>query len=200
MKKVLYLTNIEVPYRVRFFYELAPHCDLTVLYETKGVEKRNVEWAKSESAAHRTKYLAFRMDIFGLLREITSGYDKIIVGCFNSPVQMVAILAMRLLRIPYILNLDGETFLEGKSVKSRLKRFFLADAEQYLVAGEKAAASIKRYIKDRPVIAYPFGSLSNKEIREKGTAGLSFSISFHGNFVDPSSGSRQDALSAFNAG
>ena len=32
-KKVLYISNIQVPYRVRFFNLLAEKCDLTVLYE-----------------------------------------------------------------------------------------------------------------------------------------------------------------------
>ena len=34
-KKILYISNIEVPYRVSFFNEFAKHCDLTVLYERK---------------------------------------------------------------------------------------------------------------------------------------------------------------------
>ena len=44
-KEILYLTNIEVPYRVRFFNELARHCDLTVLYERECSANRDAAWA-----------------------------------------------------------------------------------------------------------------------------------------------------------
>lgn len=166
MKKVLYLTNIEVPYRVRFFNELAQHCDLTVLYESRASGSRNKIWAKSETICHRVEYLRSRMDITGILKQISSGYDAIIIGCYNSRVQMLAILLMRLLRIPYIINLDGETFLEGRTFKNRMKRFFLSGAEKYLVAGEKAAVSIKSVSENKTIIPYYFSSLSEKEVGE----------------------------------
>lgn len=170
MKKVLYISNIEVPYRVRFFNELAAHCDLTVLYERKKSSNRNDQWAKSEKHNYRIKYLrGISVDpekafSFGILREIFSGYDYIIVGCYNSPVQMMAILVMRLFHIPYFLNLDGEPFLDGRGLKAKLKRFFLTGAEKYLVAGEKAAESLRKITGDREIIPYYFSSLSEEEI------------------------------------
>ena len=95
MKKVLYLTNIEVPYRVCFFNELAKHCDLTVLYERKKSSNRNNEWSKSEKHIFKSKYLngikikAENAFSFGILKEIFSDYDVVIVGCYNSPVQKI---------------------------------------------------------------------------------------------------------------
>ena len=172
MKKVLYLSNIEVPYRVRFFNGLAKYCDLTVLYERKTSANRNGKWAGSEEIQYKAKYLhgiqigaesAFSL---GILKEIFAGYDVIIVGCYNSPAQMLAILAMRLLRKPYIINLDGEPFLHGSGLKTKLKRFFLSGARKYLVAGEKSARSIKEIAGGKEIIPYYFSSLSNCEIRE----------------------------------
>ena len=170
MKKVLYITNIESPYRVRFFNELAKHCDLTVLYEREKSANRNAEWARSEQSDYRKKYLngisvkdenAFS---FGIFKGILNGYDHIIVGCYNSPVQMMAILVMRLLRIPYMLNLDGEPFLNGNSIKAKLKHFFICGAEAYLVAGEKSAESLRAVVGEKSVIPYYFSSLSDAEI------------------------------------
>jgi len=54
MKKVLYLSNIEVPYRVRFFNELAKDRDLTVFYESRRSQCRDTAWAKSEKRRFRT--------------------------------------------------------------------------------------------------------------------------------------------------
>ena len=170
MKKVLYLTNIEVPYRVRFFNELAKSCDLTVLYERQRSATRNEAWAKSQATNYRVKYLhgikiggesAFSL---GILKEILGGYDTVIVGCYNNPVQMLAILVMRLLRISYVLNLDGEIFLGECGWKNRLKSFFISGAEKYLVAGEKSAESVGKIVGEKEVIPYYFSSLSDAEL------------------------------------
>lgn len=167
MKKVLYLTNYEVPYRVRFFNELAQFCDLTVLYESRSSGKRNKTWAHSEQQCHRVKYLGGKISgAAGMLKEIGSGYDAIVVGCFNTPVQMLAILAMRLLRIPYMINLDGEAFLAGNSFKAKLKRFFLSGAEKYLVAGKKAGETLKPIAGGKEIIPYYFSSLLEQEIND----------------------------------
>lgn len=173
MKKVLYLTNIEVPYRVRFFNELAKYCELTVLYERERSANRNQAWAGSIQRNFQVKYLkgykvgnenAFSL---GILKEVFSKYDRIIVGCYNSPVQMMAILTMRLFRIPYILNLDGEPFLSGEGFKKKLKRFFVSGADKYLVAGEKAAESLRDAIgTHKEIVPYYFSSLTEQEIEE----------------------------------
>lgn len=170
MKKVLYISNIEVPYRVQFFNELAKSCDLTVLYERESSANRNPQWAKGEKKNYRVKYLkGIRIGnesgfSLGILKEVFSHYDCVIVGCYNSPVQMLAMLAMRLFRIHYYLNLDGEPFLDGKGVKAKLKRFFLSGAEKYLVAGEKAGESIRPFVGEKKIIPYYFSSLSQQEI------------------------------------
>lgn len=178
MKRVLYITNIEVPYRVRFFNELAKYCDLTVLYERETSKNRNDTWAKSEQQYFKSKYLngvkvgnesTFS---FKILKEVLSPYDCIIVGCYNSPVQMFAILFMRLLHIPYFLNLDGEPFLSSDGLKAKLKRFFLTGADKYLVAGEKSGESLKSFISSEKIIPYYFSSLSKQEIDAHCSTGI----------------------------
>lgn len=172
MKKVLYLSNIEVPYRVRVFNELSKHCDLTVLYERKKAEIRDSDWTKSETSSYKREFLRgikLRNEnsfSFKILKYVFKKYDAVIVGCFNSPVQMLAILLMRIFRKKYILNIDGEVFLEGKGLKNSLKKFFLSGADRYLTAGEKCAESIKAIAKGKPIIPYFFSSLSESELRE----------------------------------
>lgn len=171
-KKILYLTNIEVPYRTKFFNELAKACDLTVLYERDRASNRNAAWSSGEVRHFRHETLggiairnenAFSLRI---LKYITAGYDLVVVGCYNSPVQMLAIMYLRLAGIPYLLNVDGEVFLSGNSLKTRLKRFFLRGAGGYLAAGEKAAASLQEVSGGKPVYPYYFSSLTRKELEE----------------------------------
>lgn len=172
MNKVLYISNIEVPYRNCFFNEFSRACDLTVLYEREKSSNRNTEWTQSKERNYRVKYLkgikiggenGFSL---GILKEIFSDYDCIVVGCYNSPVQMLAILTMRLFHIPYCLNLDGDPFLVGNGLKTKLKRFFLNGADKYLVAGEGTAHLLRQTVKGREIIPYYFSSLSQQEIKE----------------------------------
>ena len=172
MKKVLYITNIESPYRVKFFNLLAEQCDLTVLYEREKSANRNAEWAKSETCNHNRIFLkgiAVGMEnsfSLRILKEILKPYDAIIVGCYNSPVQMFAMLVMRLFGIRFMINLDGEPFLEGNGLKTQLKRFFLKGAQAYLVAGEKAAESLRHAWGDCEIVPYYFSSLTELELQE----------------------------------
>ena len=170
MKKVLYLTNIEVPYRVRFFNELAKNCELTVLFERRKSKNRDSGWTSSEKPGFRYKYLdgieignecSFSLKI---IKEIFSDYDKIIVGCYNSPVQMLAILLMKIFRKKYFLNVDGEPFIEEKGFKQKLKKFFMSGAEKYLVAGKTNVKSLDSLGENLDVVPYYFSSLSDEDI------------------------------------
>lgn len=172
MKKVLYLTNIEVPYKVRFFNELSKQCDLTVLYERKISRNRNSAWAGSEKKDYQIEYLeglkvgnefAFSLRI---IRYILGNYDAVIISCFNSPIQLFATLIMRIFRKPYILSLDGEIFISGNRIKTKLKKFFLSGAEKYLIAGESSADSLRKVIGRKEVVPYYFSSLSAEELKE----------------------------------
>lgn len=174
MKKVLYITNIEVPYRVRVFNELSKHCDLTVLYERKKSDSRDNKWSVSEKSSYKKLYLegcsVGSENSFSLkaIKYISGDYDRIIIGCYNSPIQMLLILLLRLFRKPYILNVDGEPFVGENGIKNRIKRFFIKGAEKYLVAGEISAKSIGKIVGNAEIIPYYFSSLSEKELEENG--------------------------------
>ena len=177
MKKVLYISNIEVPYRTEFFNQFSKKCDLTVLYERKKSSNRNEEWTKSKERRYNIRYLnglkvknenSFSLRI---IKYIFSKHDAIIIGCYNSPVQMLAILLMKIFRKKYILNLDGEVFIEGKSLKTSVKKFFIRGAYKYLVAGEKSAESLGKIVKKEKIVPYYLSSLTEKELernKEKG--------------------------------
>lgn len=172
MKKVLYISNIEVPYRVRLFNELAKECELTVTYERNRSDSRDEKWSKSESCLYKKEYLSgiktgsensFSIKI---IKKLFEGYDSIIVGCYNSPAQMLLILLMKIFHKPYILNIDGEIFAQGNGIKSKIKRFFLRGAKKYLAAGEKSAQSLRKVVGEKEIIPYYFSSLTESELKE----------------------------------
>lgn len=178
MKKVLYLTNIEVPYRVRFFNEFAKECELTVLYERRKSLNRNKNWSKSEKINFKAEYLegiqigneySFSPKI---LKYIFGKYDGIIIGCYNSPVQMFAMLVMRICRISFIISIDGEIFLDLKRLKGKIKKFFLSGAIKYLAAGEKAANSLSAVVRRDKIEVYYFSSLYENELKSHAEKGF----------------------------
>lgn len=169
MKKVLYLSNIEVPYRTVFFNQLAQECELTVLYERRASANRDAKWAGSQQRAYNTQFLegvnignehSFSMSV---LKWVRKGWDTIIVGCYNSKTQMLAMLYMRMAGIPFVINLDGETFI-GAGVKGMLKKFFLGGACAYLTAGVRSAQSLRNAMGDVKVFPYYFSSLTDAEV------------------------------------
>ncbi len=160
-KRVLYLSNIQVPYRVRFFNELAEKCDLTVFYSSKGRGCRDQIWMNSEVPAYPIRY---GRDMGNLLRHLRKNYDAVIVGCYTDPAQIWMMAVMHILGISYSINLDGEAFLEGKGWKPRCKRWLLSTANQYFVAGERAARSLQPVAREKPVFLYHFSSLFRREL------------------------------------
>lgn len=178
VKRILYLTNIEVPYRVRFLNELAEHCQLTVLYEREKSGNRDEKWAGCEKRKYRTEYLnGLKIGVenafsFSILKVLFSSYDGIIVGCCNSPVQLFAVLVMRMFHIPFLLSTDGELFLDRPGLKNAAKRFFLSGATGYLAAGEQAAKSLKKTAGPSKITVYGFSSLYERELSAHAKAGL----------------------------
>lgn len=170
MKEVLYISNVEVPYRNEFFNQLALKCNLTVLYEKSKSAERDEKWTKSIERKYNVEYLDgvhvggdnyFNLKI---LKYVLHKYDAIIIGCYNSLVQSMAILFMRIIGKKYIVNLDGEIFLHEKSIKTTLKKFFLKGASHYLIAGDSAQKSLAQIIDNNKITSYPFSSLTQHDI------------------------------------
>lgn len=172
MKKILYISNIEVPYRVQFFNEVAKYCDLIVVYERSKSLNRDEKWASSTENNFRTFYLDGYMlgnessFSLGIVKYLFGEFDEIVFGCYNTPMQMFSILLMRIFHKRYCINIDGETFITDNGIKSKLKKFFLKGAYKYFAAGEKCAKTLSKKIRNIDVYPYYFSSLTDREIEE----------------------------------
>lgn len=172
MKKILYLSNTPVPYRVKFFNFLAEKCDLSVVYEREISANRNEKWTSSVEHKYKTIFLngiRFKNESsfsLRILKYVLSSFDSVVVGCYNSPSQMLAILALRMFNKRFYINLDGEPFIEQKGFKASLKKFFLKGADGYFTAGESSAASLKKVFPNAEVFPYYFSSLTKEEMEK----------------------------------
>lgn len=175
VKKVLYITNKEVPYKVKFFNELAKKVDVTVIFESNKSGNRNSKWAKG--IKNKFKYYYIDSTIFGkifpifkMLKIMFNRYDYIVFGCIKDKKQIFLMTLMRIFKKKYILNLDGEIFITDNTVRNKLKKFFIRGADKYLIAGEKSAEEIRKIVK-KEVIPYYFTSLSLSEIEKNSKIG-----------------------------
>ena len=76
--KVLFFTNIPVPYRMDFFNELGKYCDLTVLMENDSAgNSLNRDWLKSYNVENYLLYILPKIGKASKTR-INYGYHKFI--------------------------------------------------------------------------------------------------------------------------
>ncbi len=172
MEIVLYITNIEVPYRVKFLNKLAQVTDWTVIYERRRSNNRNEEWSKSIDAQYRKVYLSgihYKNEntiSLSLFKYLNDQYDEIIISCVNSPVQILAMLYMRMKGIRYALSLDGEQFIGNNGFKNRIKKVLIQGADTYLAAGEMSANNLRGLVRDKVVYPYYFSSLEKVDFSQ----------------------------------
>lgn len=169
-KKVLYISNIEVPYRTEFFNQYSKKNELTVIYERIKSKNRDSKWEKSQTSFFKKIYLnginignEFCFDLSLLKVVLNKEYDEIIFGCLNSPLQIFTMTLMKILSKKFSLNIDGDYDLDGTSIKKYIKRLLIKGANKYYVAGKKNAKKLGNIVKAN-VQAYNFSSLNEQEV------------------------------------
>lgn len=173
MKRVLYVTNITAPYRLEFFNQLSKKVKLTVVFEKRKSKNRNETWFQSKDFDFECFFLdginvrsenSFSFKLFRFL--FSNKYDEVIFGCYNSPVQSLGILLMRLFHKKYIISFDGIQFLVDNEFKTKVKTFIIKGASLYLTAGPISRLELAKYVPDFKIISYNFSSLTNNKILE----------------------------------
>lgn len=170
--KVLFLTNIPSPYRVDFFNELGKLCELTVVYERNSASDRDRKWVSSNAVTFEEIYLKSMniKDDNGLdprvIRYLKKDkFDVIVVGGYSTPTAMLAILIMRLKKIPYILNADGGFIRCDRLITFVIKRFFIGGATTWLSTGGETNKYLQHYGADlKRIYTYPFTSIYTEDI------------------------------------
>jgi len=170
--KVLFLLNLPSPYRIDFLDALSASCDLTILFERKFASDRDAQWLAKRSEHYEMIFLkgiksgtenAFCPSVLTYLKKNT--YDLIIVGGYSTPTSMLAILWMKLRKIPYILNADGGYIKPDHIIKKTIKRFFISGASGWICTSKTTKAYFIHYgANPNQTYIYPFSSLHEKDI------------------------------------
>lgn len=176
MKKILYLTTIASPYRVLFFEKLGEMVDLTVLYSDRREKQflRDEQWFidnKGNYCDVRLNKIAAGFPSGALCVDVIDWLKKpwdIIVLCgYSSPTVILAMMYLRLHRIPYYLEVDGGLIRQESPVKLGIKRMLVKGAAGYFGTGDDTKAYLCHYgAEAEKVYDYPFTSLEAGDILE----------------------------------
>lgn len=170
--KVLYTTTAPAPYKVDMFECLGRLCDLTVVFECSKQSYREDSWLRKEFTnftAIFIKGLVFKDRLFSkqIAEIICDGnFDRIIIGVYSTPSNMIAMEYMNRKNIPYILSSDGGFIKKDARLASIIKKRYIGSAEAWLSTGKATNEYLVHYgAKADNIYVYPFSSVKRSEIQ-----------------------------------
>ncbi len=173
--KVLFVTNIPSPYRVDFFNELGKHCELTVLFERKASDERDISWEDYNFECFSGVFMngksvsvdmSYCSEVINYVK--SEVWDFIICSDFLSPTGMKLTSYLKRHKIPYALESDGGFAGRDNPIKKIIKTRAIKGASWYFSTGESHDNYYASYGADRDsIIRYPFSSVRKKDILEK---------------------------------
>lgn len=172
--KVLISSNIPSPYRWLFWNQLSEKCELSVVFESKRAKNRNESWYSNETAHFNSiflngiRYGEESSASFGMAKHfLNQKYDVRVLSGYSSISEMLTIVALKLFKRKYILEIDGAIEHDESSLKRRIKGFFIRGAECYLSPSEVSDQYLIKYgAKKSQIRRYHFTSLLEKDICE----------------------------------
>ncbi len=176
MKRVLYLTCLPSPYRIRFFDALSRQTELTVLYSDlpRDHADRDADWYIASQGAYRQVQLKSLRRIGGenlcvdVLTWLKQPFDAIVICGYSSPTFMLAMAWLRCHGIPFYMEVDGGLIRQESRAKYRFKKALVSAARWWLSTGEETTRYLCHYgAKRERVYTYPFTSLEASDILPK---------------------------------
>jgi len=176
MKRVLFLTNFASPYRVHFFDELGKYMDVTVLYSDRveDIKHRNADWFEKGEGGFQAVQLTrvasagdenLCLDVLPWLKK---KYDAIVIGGYSSPTAVLAMLYLRLRRIPFWMEVDGGLIRQEGKLKYFVKKNLVCLAKNWLSTGVHTTKYLVHYgAKEANIRNYPFSSLYERDILQQ---------------------------------
>ncbi len=169
MKKVLFITNLASPYRVRFFDELGKNAGVTVVYTDRAEEHKDREKAWFEGSHGNFREVQLKKQkakvCFDVIDYLKQPFDDIILCGYSTPTFMLAIAYMKANKIPFCLEADGGLVREESRLKYKFKRSLVSAATTWLSSGRETTKFFCHYgAKEEQVYEYPFSSLTAADI------------------------------------
>jgi len=172
MLKVLFITNIPVPYRINFYNELGNKVDLTVIFEAKGASDQGIRfnYDLSKIKNFRAIFLSEgnirekNVD-WSIFKYINNKYDRIVLTSYSYYTEMIILIYFKIIKKSYFLSSDGGIIKYGESaLKKYYKKYLVSGAKGYLSPSKKSDEYLEYYGADnKHIYRYPFTSLMSSE-------------------------------------
>lgn len=169
--KVLILTTVTAPYRVKLFNEIGKKCDLTVCFEQNNDKSRDSKWYDHNIVNFKAVGLKgwekpLKSVKTEIIKYINEKPDLAIAYEYSTMTGMLFMSLCKLKNIPYVINCDGA--FVSKSYKDIAKRFFIKRASGCMASGSMAAKYFLNYgAKHENIYFHNFSTLLNKDIPEE---------------------------------
>lgn len=166
--KVLFMTQNEADFRMKWVDELARYADITVFH----VDEYAQTYARHKTVRAHTRDISrriFSRKIFRMEEFRKEPYDLLVLDGYGFLAQQLLILYLKRKKIPYVLSLDGVNLSRSESrLKFLLKAYFIAGAVAYLSTSEPTDEYIRRYAgKGAAIYRHFFSSVCEKQIVER---------------------------------
>ena len=164
-RKVLFVSNIPVPYRVDFYNELGKKFDITVVFEAKGASDQGIHFNYNLDSIKNFKAVFLKEGNicetkinFKILKYVFEDFDDVILTSYSYFTEMFYLIVRKLLRKPYYLSSDGGMIkYDENKVKFLWKRFLISGAKGYFSPSKAADEYLKYYgAKSSRIHRYPF--------------------------------------------
>lgn len=169
--RLLVISNIPSPYRIDFFNELGKYTDLTVVFEAKSANKikfnLNIDGIKNFKAIFlKEGDIKERVINWKVLKYVNKNdYDFIFVTSYSYATEMLALIYLKIKRIPYILEVDGGFIRSEIGLKKFIKTLLISNAKAYFSPSDSTDNYLLHYgAKLNNIYRYPFTSLRNSDI------------------------------------
>ena len=163
MKRVLFISNVPVPYRMEFFRQLSRYVDLTVIFEAQsGKFQYNYDY---NSTGFRVIFAnkSGKKDLNVYRLEIKNNYNYIIVADWLHSFATVSLL--KIYRIPYYIEVDGAILHKDNLLKKLYKTYLIKGAKGYFSTSNASDQYFIRYgAKKESIKRYPFSSVVDTEV------------------------------------
>ena len=167
----MFLSNIPSPYRIKFFNSLGKKIDLKVVFEAERNYKLDEKWYTEVNENFECIFLKKgqiqeKKINWRILKHIKKKeQDLIVVTNYSYFTEMLGLLYIKLLRIPYCLEVDGGIIKKDNIIVRYLKNFLIRGANAYISPSESTDEFLKYYGADKnKIFRYPFTSLESKDI------------------------------------
>ena len=169
--KILFMTQNEAPFRMKWMDEIAKYIDVTILHVGEyggGVNSQYINYKPNRAYSKEISYSFFGKKLFKFSEMKKEKYDLLMLDGYGFLAQQILIIWLKIMRRPYIISVDGGFVKhEENKLKRFLKKKLISGADAYLSTSKQTDDFIKYYAgMNVDIYRHKFSSLMSQDIQD----------------------------------